>query len=196
MNMEPDVKEPLKIDIGCGPNKKPGFKGMDILPLPGVDFVVDLEKGFSFLKDNSVDEYYTAHFLEHIDDFELVMGEIYRTLKPGGICTIFVPHFSNPYYYSDYTHKRFFGLYSFDYFSSSVTGFRRKVPSYNPSIKFEIVERKLILKSPDFLITHLIKKHIWNRIFNSGKYFQAVYEEYFTKLISCYELKFVLKVIK
>jgi ubiquinone/menaquinone biosynthesis C-methylase UbiE len=196
MNTEPDVKEPLKIDIGCGPNRKPGFKGMDILPLPGVDYVVDLEKGFSFLQDNSVDEYYTAHFLEHIDNFELVMGEIYRTLKPGGTCTVFVPHFSNPYYYSDYTHKRFFGLYSFDYFSSSDTGFRRKVPSYNSTIKFEIVERKLILKSPDFFVTNLIKKHIWTRIFNSGKYFQAVYEEYFTKIISCYELKFVLKVVK
>lgn len=196
MITEPDVKEPLKIDIGCGPNKKPGFKGMDILPLPGVDFVVDLEKGFNFLKDNSVDEYYTAHFLEHIDNFELVISEIYRTLKPEGICTVFVPHFSNPYYYSDYTHKRFFGLYSFDYFSLSDTGFRRKVPSYNSSIKFEIVERKLILKSPDFFVTNLIKKHIWNRIFNSGKYFQAVYEEYFTKIISCYELKFVLKVVK
>jgi SAM-dependent methyltransferase len=196
MNTEPDVKEPLKIDIGCGPNRKPGFKGMDILPLPGVDYVVDLEKGFSFLQDNSVDEYYTAHFLEHIDNFELVMGEIYRTLKSGGTCTVFVPHFSNPYYYSDYTHKRFFGLYSFDYFSPSDTGFRRKVPSYNSTIKFEIVERKLILKSPDFFVTNLIKKHIWTRIFNSGKYFQAVYEEYFTKIISCYELKFVLKVVK
>lgn len=196
MNTEPDVREPLKIDIGCGPNKKPGFKGIDILPLPGVDFVVDLEKGFSFLKDNSVDEYYTAHFLEHVDNFELVMSEIYRTLKPGGICTVFVPHFSNPYYYSDYTHKRFFGLYSFDYFSPFETGFRRKVPSYNSSIKFEIIERKLILKSPSFFITNLIKKYLWNRIFNSGRYFQAVYEEYFTKIVSCYELKFVLKVVK
>ncbi|TNF44855.1 MAG: methyltransferase domain-containing protein [Bacteroidetes bacterium] len=196
MNTEPIENEQLRIDIGCGPNKKPGFKGMDILPLPGVDYVVDLEKGFSFLKDNSVDEYYTAHFLEHIDNFELVMGEIYRTLKPESICTVFVPHFSNPYYYSDYTHKRFFGLYSFDYFSPSETGFRRKVPCYNSSIKFEIVERRLILKSPDFFVTNLIKKYICNRIFNSGKYFQAVYEEYFTKIISCYELKFVLKVIK
>lgn len=196
MNGELKIKEPLKIDIGCGPNKKQGFKGMDIIPFPGVDFVVDLEKGFSFLEDNSVDEYYTAHFLEHIDNFELVMGEIYRTLKPGGICTVFVPHFSNPYFYSDYTHKRFFGLYSFDYFSVVETGFRRKVPTYNSSIKFEITERKLILKSPGFFVTNLIKKHILNRIFNSGKYFQSVYEEFFTKVFSCYEIKFVLKVIK
>lgn len=196
MNFEKNSKEPLRIDIGCGPNKKPGFKGMDILPLPGVDFVVDLEKGFSFLDDNSVDEYYTAHFLEHIESFELVMSEIQRTLKPGGICTVFVPHFSNPYFYSDYTHKRFFGMYSFDYFSPVDTGFRRKVPSYNSSIKFEVKERKLIFRSPLFFVTNLVKKHVLTRVFNSSNYLQSVYEEYFSKVFSCYEIKFVLKALK
>lgn len=188
--------ETLKIDLGCGPNKKEGFKGMDILPLPGVDYMVDLEKGFGFIPDNSVDEFYTSHFLEHVQNLELIMAEIHRTLKPGGTLTVFVPHFSNPYYYSDYTHKRFFGLYSFDYFTSLNTGYRRKVPRYNTSFDFQVVERKLILKSPSFFITNLIKKHILNRIFNSGKYFQAVYEEYFTNILPCYELKFVLKPVK
>ena len=186
----------LKIDLGCGPNKKAGFKGMDILPLPGVDFVVDLEKGFGFIEDNSVDEFYTSHFLEHVQNLELILSEIYRTLKPGGTLTVFVPHFSNPYYYSDYTHKRFFGLYSFDYFTSLDTGYRRKVPGYNASIDFSVVERKLILKPPSFFFTNLFKKHILNRIFNSNKYFQAVYEEYFTNIFPCYEMKFVLKPVK
>ncbi len=188
--------EALKIDLGCGPNKRAGFKGMDILPLPGVDFVVDLENGFGFIPDNSVDEFYTSHFLEHVQNLEVILAEIYRTLKPGGTLTVFVPHFSNPYYYSDYTHKRFFGLYSFDYFTSLDTGYRRKVPRYNTSFDFQVVERKLILKSPSFFITNLIKKHILNRIFNTNKFFQAVYEEYFTNIFHCYEMKFVLKPVK
>jgi ubiquinone/menaquinone biosynthesis C-methylase UbiE len=196
MSRETELNGSLKIDIGCGTNKKNGFKGLDILPLPGVDYIANLEEGLGFLQDNSVDEFFTAHFLEHINNFELMMAEIHRTLKPGGICTVFVPHFSNPYFYSDYTHKRFFGLYSFDYFSAYDTGFRRKVPSYNSSIRFIILERKLIFKSPNFFITNLIKKHFFNRLFNSGKYFQAVYEEFFTNAISCYELKFVLKAEK
>jgi predicted SAM-dependent methyltransferase len=100
--------EVLKIDLGCGPNKKAGYKGMDILPLPGVDYVVDIEKGFGFIADNSVDEFYTSHFLEHVNNLELILSEIYRTLKPGGICRVFVPHFSHTYYYSEYTHKRVF----------------------------------------------------------------------------------------
>ena len=188
--------EILKIDLGCGSNKKAGYKGMDILPLPGVDYVVDLENGFGFIPDNSVDEFYTSHFLEHVDNLELILSEICRTLKPGGVCTVLVPHFSNPYYYSDYTHKRFFGLYSFDYFTSLDTGYRRKVPRYNSSFEFQVVQRKLILKSPSFFITNLFKKHVLNRIFNSNKYFQAVYEEYFTNIFPCFELKFELKPVK
>jgi ubiquinone/menaquinone biosynthesis C-methylase UbiE len=195
MRIEEPV-ERLKIDLGCGPNKKEGFKGMDILPFSGVDYIVDLEKGFSFISDYSVDEFYTSHFLEHVQDLELILSEIYRTLKPDGICTVIVPHFSNPYYYSDYTHKRFFGLYSFNYFTSLETGFRRKVPRYNNSFDFKVVKIKLILKSPSFFITNLIKKHIFNRLFNSNKYFQAVYEEYFTNILPCYEIKFELKAVK
>jgi len=188
--------ELLKIDLGCGSNKRKGFKGMDILPLPGVDYVVDLEKGFSFIPDNSVDEFYSSHFLEHIQNLELIMSEIHRTLKPYGTLTVIVPHFSNPYYYSDYTHKRFFGLYSFDYFTSLDTGYRRRVPRYSTSFEFKVLERKLILKSPDFFITNLFKKYVLNKIFNSNKYLQAVYEEYFTNIFYCYEIIFKLVPLK
>ncbi len=188
--------ESIKIDLGCGPSKKKGFKGMDIIPYPGVDYVVNLEEGFSFLPNDSVDEFYTSHFLEHVVNIELILAEIHRTLKPGGVCNIIVPHFSNPYFYSDYTHKRSFGLYSFDYFSRHDSGYRRKVPKYNGSIDFKVVSREIILKSPNFYITNLLKKYILNKIFNYNKYFQAVYEEYFTYIFPCYEMKFTLLPVK
>lgn len=183
----------LKIDLGCGPNKKQGFKGMDILPLPGVDFVVNLEEGFSFIQDNSVDEFYTSHFLEHIQNLEQVLSEIHRTLKPAGICTVIVPHFSNPYYYSDYTHKRFFGYYSFDYFSKPDKKIKRTVPVYNEKISFEILSRKLVFRASRFPVINLFKKHIIQRIFNLSGYFQEVYEGLFTHVFSCYEIHFTLR---
>lgn len=186
----------IVIDLGCGPNKKPETLGLDILPLPGVDFVANLENGLPFIPDNSVDEYVTAHFLEHVDNFELLMAEIHRTLKPNGIVKIIVPHFSNPYYYSDYTHKRFFGLYTFDYFSDGNNGFRRKVPVYNSSFQFKVNSRKLFFKSPYIFFINLIKKHIYNRLFNSGKYMQALYEDSFSSCIPCYELIFELQAVK
>ncbi|MEQ9337263.1 MAG: hypothetical protein RJQ03_08730, partial [Miltoncostaeaceae bacterium] len=33
----------IGIDIGCGPNKAPGTQGIDVIPGPGVDHVMDLE---------------------------------------------------------------------------------------------------------------------------------------------------------
>jgi hypothetical protein len=51
---------------------------------------------------------------------------------------VIVPHFVIPYYYSDYTHKTFFGLYSFDYFGRPETQLKRKTPLFYNEVKFEI----------------------------------------------------------
>ena len=186
----------IVIDLGCGTSNKPENIGIDVLPLSGVDYVANMEEGLSFIQDNSVDEYITSHFLEHVANFEHLMAEIYRTLKPGGIIKVTIPHFSNPYYYSDYTHKRFFGLYSFDYFSDGENSLRRKTPKYNSSFQFAILTRKLVFKSPNFLFLNLIKKHFWTRLFNANKFLQSLYEESFTSFLSCYEMIFVLQAKK
>ena len=112
-------KEKIIIELGCGARKKEGRIGIDAVDLPCVDIVADLEKGLAFLPDNSVDQIHCKHFLEHIKNFENLMAEMVRVLKRDGTANISVPHFSNPYYYSDYTHKRFFGLYSFYYFADN-----------------------------------------------------------------------------
>lgn len=182
-----------KIDLGCGSNKKKGYTGIDILPLPNVDYVVNLEKGLDFLPDNSVSEFFSYHFFEHIDNIELMLSEIYRTLKPEGKCIIIVPHFSNPYYYSDYTHKRFFGLYSMNYLCDYNYRFKRGVPSYNSNLPFEISSVKLIFRSPRYKFINLFRKHIIERIFNLSPYFQEMYEGLFTNFFTCKEIEFILK---
>jgi predicted SAM-dependent methyltransferase len=137
----------IALDLGCGPSKKEGYIGIDKLMLPGVDYLADLEKDLSFLPDNSVDEIYSSNFLEHIDDLEQFMKECHRIIKPGGIMNIFVPHFSNPWFFSDYTHKRFFGLYTFLYFSDKNHKYKRMIPEFYTDFKFNIIEQKLYKKS-------------------------------------------------
>lgn len=183
--------EKVIIDLGCGPNKIKGSIGIDILPLDGVDYVSNLEEGLGFLPNQCIDEFHSSHFLEHLENLELILSEMYRVLKPEGIIRLKVPHFSNPYFYSDYTHKRFFGLYSFDYFSFGKTGYKREVPHYS-NIQFIISERRLFFKSPHFFIINAIKKYLFNRLFNLNKYMQSLYEDSFSKLIPCYELHFIL----
>ncbi len=155
--MEPRIKIDLEgilqghqlviIELGCGERKRPGRIGIDRLDLPPVDIVADLEAGLPFLPDRSVDEIHCRSFLEHIENFEHLFTEMIRVLKDDGRAYIFVPHFSNPYYYSDYTHKRPFGLYTFYYFAEPQRQLRRKVPSFYTSTRVEILSLKFKFRS-------------------------------------------------
>lgn len=182
------------IELGCGRKKRPGAIGFDRVPLEGVDYVTDLEEGLDFLPDNSVDEFYSKHVLEHVTNFEPLMRGIHRTLRPGGIKRAVVPHFSNPYYYSDYTHKRFFGLYTFDYMAERDWRYRRSIPNFYVDFKFRVVSRQLKFRSK-FYIRDKIKS-LQRRIFNFNPYMQELYEEALAFCLPCHELEFVLTPIK
>ncbi len=88
---------------------------VDALAFDGVDVVGDVFAALATLPGASVDEIHSYHFLEHVASFKDIVVEMARVLKPGGLLHAVVPHFSNPYYYSDYTHRTPFGLYSFSY---------------------------------------------------------------------------------
>lgn len=75
----------IKLDIGCGKNKKPGFWGVDIDKKSDADiFVSALELPFG---NESVTEIYSAHLVEHFnpEDAQKFFNEIHRVLKKGGI---------------------------------------------------------------------------------------------------------------
>jgi SAM-dependent methyltransferase len=97
---------PLKLDLGCGPGKKPGFTGVDQTAFLGVDVVLDLRKAWPW-KDNSVEEAHCSHCLEHFDAMERVhvINELYRVLKVGAKATVICPHWSSCRAYGDPTHK-------------------------------------------------------------------------------------------
>lgn len=82
-------EERIVLELGCGTTKQfENSIALDIVELPKVDIVCDLNLGFPFLVDNSVDEIHSSHFLEHVDDVGLMMKESYRVLKTGGKCVI------------------------------------------------------------------------------------------------------------
>jgi SAM-dependent methyltransferase len=179
------------LELGCG--NSPTVKNaitIDIVDLDKVDIVADLNKGLSFLPDNSVDEIYSYHFLEHLSDLDFFMKEIYRVLKNGGKKIGSVPHFSNPYYYSDYTHRSFFGLYTFCYFSKQKY-YRRGVPTFYSDIDFKINNIRLLFYSP-FFMRNVVKKAC-NCFFNSSKYWQEFYESSFCYTFPCHEIRFEIE---
>lgn len=100
------VAGPIRLDIGCGKNKKPGFVGMDQYPMEGVDVVHDVRKPWPY-ENESVEEVHCSHFLEHLTGEERVtfFNELYRVMKPGAKAMIITPHWASGRAYGDPTHK-------------------------------------------------------------------------------------------
>lgn len=189
-------EQSISLELGCGDNKKhKEAVAIDILDYDCVDLVGDVFEVLSMMPDDCVDNVWSSHFFEHVDNVEKLLNELSRVMKHDSTLEIIVPHFSNPFYYSDPTHKNFFGLYTLSYYIQD-NYFQRKVPNYSEKINFEIKKTKLNFKSlPPRYIRHGIKK-IFELVFNLSPWFQELYEEVFSPLIPCYEINFTVKNIK
>ena len=94
----------IKIDLGCGGAKRPGYIGLDYIDAPGVDHVLDLTAEPFPFADDSVDEVYSAHFLEHVTVPNNVLMEIGRVCKDGAHIQIWTPYaFSNEAFFYGHT---------------------------------------------------------------------------------------------
>jgi len=183
----------VTLELGCGDRKRlPDSIGIDILDYESVDIVGDLIEVLAAFPADSVDFVTSHHVFEHLENLENLLDELARIIKPDGQLEATVPHFSNPYYYSDYTHKRFFGLYTFCYLAASSL-FRRQVPTYQRNLNFELTSVDLGFKSPPpFYVRYGIKR-IWGALFNINHWMQEFYEENLCYLIPCYEIRYVLR---
>ncbi len=184
---------PIVLDLGCGPNKRhQNWIGIDQANYHCVDIQGDIFDVLAKIEDASVDHIFSSHFFEHISEISRLVKEIARVLKVGGTIKVVVPHFSNPYFYSDYTHKTFFGLYSFSYFARDEI-YQRRVPMYyDLSDQLVLDDVKLIFKATrPFYIRYAIKR-FFGFIFNSSRYMQELYEENLSNLFPCYEIHFSL----
>lgn len=182
------------LEFGCGPTEgRPGYVTIDALDYPTVDVVGDIYEALSALKPGIVKRIYASHFVEHIADVPELMQRLSQVCATNAVVEFVVPHFSNPFYYSDLTHKTPFGLYTFSYLSNDMTGMKRAVPKYKKSLVFDLVEVKLGFKSyrPNY-IRHAFKKAI-EKIVNINNFSKELYEEMFSWIYPCYELTYILK---
>ena len=183
------------VELGCGPIKHyEDSISIDLLDYPSVDIVGDLMEVLKQFPSSSVKKFYSSHLFEHLEDIPLVLKELKRVLLTDGVIEIKVPHFSNSFFYSDPTHTKFFGLYTFSYFFDDQI-FSRKVPSYERIEGMKLERINLIFRSyrPHY-ISHLIRK-FFGMIINFHPILQEIYEESFVNFISCYELHITAKKI-
>ena len=70
----------MKLEIGGGNTPRgEGFVNLDCLPC--ADIAIDLEKDPLPFADDSVDEVYSAHCLEHVNNAVGVLAEVLRVCK-------------------------------------------------------------------------------------------------------------------
>lgn len=110
----------LKLNLGCGRWPIAGCVNVDVVALPGVDVVADLERCATQplpFDDDSVDEFFMSHVIEHISNALPLMQELWRLAQPGATMTIRCPHGASDDACEDPTHVRPMYPGSFGYFS-------------------------------------------------------------------------------
>lgn len=105
MKIPDGFQPPYKIDLGCGPVKKPGYIGVDHSQWEGVDIVHDFEKEPLPFPDGSVSHVFSAHCLEHLSQPLRLFQEAGRVLADRGQLEIWTPYgFSNSAFIFGHVH--------------------------------------------------------------------------------------------
>ena len=82
----------MKLNLGCGERPVEGWVNIDRFPGKGVDRVVDVTKvPWAWAETASVDEVRASFLFEHLYNWEEVLMEVARVLKPGGTLNVSVP---------------------------------------------------------------------------------------------------------
>jgi SAM-dependent methyltransferase len=104
------------LDVGCGANKTPGAIGLDNNPKTAADVIHDLGTVPYPFPDNEFDAVVSNHAVEHVPDLMAFIMELYRITKPGGRIKLITPHYTNPDWANDPTHRNHINSYTFNTF--------------------------------------------------------------------------------
>lgn len=111
-----------KLNVGCGRDIKPSppWVNLDLIALPGVEVVADLEQLGQVplpFGDDEIEEFLLSHIVEHIRNVLPMMEELYRVAQPNALMVVRCPYGSSDDAVEDPTHVRQMLLGSFGYFS-------------------------------------------------------------------------------
>lgn len=138
-----------QLNLGCGVDIREGWINVDILNFGG-NQVVNLNEFPWPFPDDFFDAVYASHVLEHMNNFNQVVTEVWRISKPGAKFSIRVPFFLSTKFYSEPDHRIPFGIRSFDNYED-VTGRRLKFyerwklnqrTNYNSPARFVVVSKR------------------------------------------------------
>ena len=185
-----DSRKPRVLDIGCGINKSAGALGMDVNPRTDADVIHDLNDLPYPFADDEFDEVIGHHVIEHVHDPMAVMVELHRITRHGGLVKLMVPHWTNPDWPSDLTHRNHINSYSF----RNLTNERAVYPFYTDARFKQHTARVTVLRiwrwmGFEFLI-NIDHRH------PSLRFFRQMWEHYLNAFVRGKEIYFELEVVK
>ncbi|MDG6220673.1 MAG: methyltransferase domain-containing protein, partial [Candidatus Thermoplasmatota archaeon] len=157
--------------------------GLDILQSENVDIVCDIEKNGIPLDKETVEEIFSFHFLEHVNDVMAVMREFHRVLEIGGKAEIVVPHFSNIGAYH-FLHKTYWNVRGFDMFEKG-----------HPHNRYcSDINMKIEVRNIEFSEKRKYKPTLFEKIFRNHR--GTLYEKYFSGIIRAYQIRIIMRKIE
>lgn len=133
----------LRLNIGAGRDILAGWINHDVVALPGIDCVHDLNIRPWPWGSGTIAEIKIYDVLEHLDDLIPSIEEIWRILQPGGICRVSVPYWNSWCAAADPTHRRAFHEITFQFFDPA-SPYCQSRPYYSAA-RFSIIEENFIL---------------------------------------------------
>jgi ubiquinone/menaquinone biosynthesis C-methylase UbiE len=178
------------LDVGCGTNKYPGAIGLDSNPRTAADVIHDLGKLPYPFADNEFELIFASHVIEHVPDVMAFVTELYRIAKPGGRLKIVTPHYTNPDWPNDPTHRNHFNSYSFDTFIEG-----RQVFGFYTDVTLKPIHR------------HVTLANLWRALgiellvnsderFHGMRFLRKFWEHYLNAFVRGKELSFEFEVVK
>lgn len=126
----------MKLNLGCGSDYREGWVNVDLFQKADVKHDLNV---FQYpFKDDTFDEIYASHVIEHLSDTVKVMEELWRISRNGARVEIRVPHYSHNTAFANPTHVKFFALSSMDIFDVNSGNWER----YGKA-RFKVLQKEL-----------------------------------------------------
>jgi predicted SAM-dependent methyltransferase len=120
----------VRLNLGCGSRTAEGYVNVDVVQLPKVDVVHDLDVIPWPWPDGSAEQIVGQDVFEHVANPIGFMTEAHRVLMLGGVLILKSPHWKHQDAYTDPTHKRFCTEHTWDYWIRGTVLFNDHNPAY------------------------------------------------------------------
>ncbi len=115
-----------KLNFGCGSDIREEWDNVDIQKDPKVMKSFDFNKFPYPIKDNVYDYVWAQCILEHLEEPDRALKELWRICKPNAVIEIIVPYYNNKSAVSDMQHKHFFSDSTFIVFVDEAAVINKK----------------------------------------------------------------------